>query len=149
IIGVARGELSQDDYRSLVRTALDKHVVTLDETVEAALLARLHHVQIDVDVHDGWPRLQHLLKDRPQFAETVRVYYLAVGPALFGPITRELAAAGLTDQPARVVLEKPLGHDLASARAINQTVGEVFDESQIFRIDHYLGKESVQNLLVT
>ena len=70
-------------------------------------------------------------------------------PALFGPVCRRLAEHGLVTDASRLVLEKPIGHDLASAREINDAVGAVFDEHQIFRIDHYLGKESVQNLLVT
>jgi len=75
--------------------------------------------------------------------------YLAVAPRLFGAICQRLDEIGVVDERARVVLEKPIGHDLASARAVNDAVGRVFEESQIFRIDHYLGKESVQNLLVT
>ena len=77
------------------------------------------------------------------------MFYLACAPSLFGPISAHLATHNLVDESSRVVLEKPIGHDLASACAINDAVGAVFEESQIFRIDHYLGKESVQNLLVT
>lgn len=80
--------------------------------------------------------------------DAVRVFYLATAPSLFAGICEHLAAAGLVNALSRVVLEKPLGHDLASARAINQQVGRHFAESQIFRIDHYLGKETVQNLMV-
>jgi len=76
------------------------------------------------------------------------VFYLACAPRLFGPICAGAAANGLVDATSRVVLEKPIGHDLASAREINDQVGAVFTEEQIFRIDHYLGKETVQNLLV-
>ncbi|HZP14613.1 MAG TPA: glucose-6-phosphate dehydrogenase, partial [Nocardioides sp.] len=79
----------------------------------------------------------------------VRIFYLAVGPNLFGTICRRLDAQGLVTPQSRVVLEKPIGRDIASAKAINDAVDAVFHESQIFRIDHYLGKESVQNLLVT
>ena len=77
------------------------------------------------------------------------MFYLACAPSLFGPISAHLGTHKLVDASSRVVLEKPIGRDLASARAINDAVGAVFAESQIFRIDHYLGKESVQNLLVT
>jgi glucose-6-phosphate 1-dehydrogenase len=86
---------------------------------------------------------------RPRQEEAVRVFYLAVAPSLFGAISDNLDSFGLVNELSRVVLEKPIGHDLASARAVNDAVGQVFDESQIFRIDHFLGKESVQNLLVT
>jgi glucose-6-phosphate 1-dehydrogenase len=76
------------------------------------------------------------------------VFYLACAPQLFGPICARAAAHGLVDATSRVVLEKPIGVDLDSARTINDQVGAVFTEEQIFRIDHYLGKETVQNLLV-
>jgi glucose-6-phosphate 1-dehydrogenase len=79
--------------------------------------------------------------------ERVRVFYLATAPDLYGPISRNIGAAGLATPQSRVVLEKPIGHDLESARAINDQVGEVFAEKQTYRIDHYLGKETVQNLL--
>ena len=77
----------------------------------------------------------------------MRVFYLATSPDLYGPICRNIGAHGLVTEQSRVVLEKPIGHDLASAREINDQVGAVFSETQTFRIDHYLGKETVQNLL--
>ena len=77
----------------------------------------------------------------------VLVHYLATSPSLFAPIAQNLSIAGLAGPQARIVLEKPLGHSLDSARAINQSIGRVFDESRVFRIDHYLGKETVQNLM--
>jgi glucose-6-phosphate 1-dehydrogenase len=77
----------------------------------------------------------------------VRVFYLATAPVLFGPTCQRLGEADLVTLDTRVVLEKPIGHDLASSKAINDAVGAVFGEDQIFRIDHYLGKEAVQNLL--
>ena len=77
-----------------------------------------------------------------------RVYYLATAPSLFVGICANLSGAGLIDERSRVVLEKPLGHDLASAQQINNDVGQYFEEHQVFRIDHYLGKETVQNLMV-
>src|SRR4051812_3306090 len=149
IIGVSLSDLDDDTYRAAVHDALLEHVGDLDDDVAERLLGRLRHVRLDIQDPADWHRLFGLLKDRPHAEDTVRVYYLAVAPRLFGPICRSLGEGGMTDAPARVVLEKPIGHDLASARAINAVVGEVFDESQIFRIDHYLGKESVQNLLVT
>jgi glucose-6-phosphate 1-dehydrogenase len=88
------------------------------------------------------------LAERSQRPGATRVFYLATAPSLFASICEHLAGAGLVDERARVVLEKPLGHDLASARLINQQVGRFFAEQQIYRIDHYLGKETVQNLMV-
>jgi len=93
---------------------------------------------------DGWNRLHAALSDE---AGRPRVFYLATAPALFGPTCQGLHDAGLITPHARVVLEKPIGTDLASAQAINDQVGAVFAEDQIFRIDHYLGKETVQNLM--
>jgi len=151
IIAVSRTELDDEAYRTLVRQALTEHVPgdRLDETATERLLARLHHVDLDVTDSSAWHHLHGVLKDRDDFQTAVRVFYLAVAPSLFEPICRHLHDGGLTAEPARVVLEKPIGHDLVSARAVNDVVGSVFEESQIFRIDHYLGKESVQNLLVT
>ncbi len=151
IIGVSRAEIDDDGYRSEVRSSLAAHLPAdeLDDASVERLLARLRHVTLDVEHPADWHHLHALLKDRPDHLETARVFYLAVGPALFGPICRHLDEIGVVDEGSRVVLEKPIGHDLASAQAVNDAVGSVFAESQIFRIDHYLGKESVQNLLVT
>ena len=90
----------------------------------------------------GWTALAGLLEP-----ERARVFYLATSPELYGPICRNIGAHQLVTEQSRVVLEKPIGHDLTSAREINDQVGAVFSEPQIFRIDHYLGKETVQNLL--
>jgi glucose-6-phosphate 1-dehydrogenase len=151
IVGVSRSELDDDGYRALVSDALRVHVdsADLDPVALHRLLGRLHHVRLDIASPDDWHVLHGLLKDRPDQEQTVRVFYLAVAPSLFGPICDRLDEIGVVNADARVVMEKPVGRDLASAREVNDAVGRVFDESQIFRIDHYLGKESVQNLLVT
>jgi glucose-6-phosphate 1-dehydrogenase len=148
VIGASRSELDRDGYRDLVRDALGTHVPDVDETVARRLVERLDHVVAEADDAEGWHLLHEVLKtDRAEGA--ARVFYLAVSPQLFGPICRQLDRIGVVEATSRVVLEKPLGSDLASARLVNDAVGSVFEESQIFRIDHYLGKESVQNLLVT
>ncbi|MCW2795767.1 glucose-6-phosphate dehydrogenase [Nocardioides sp.] len=151
IIGVSRSSIDDAGYRDLVHDALDEHVPhdDLDAAVVARLVARVSHVALDIEEPDGWHLLHGLLKDRLGDQDAVRVFYLAVSPTLFGPICERLDQIGVVDGRARVVMEKPVGHDLASAREVNEAVGRVFDEPQIFRIDHYLGKESVQNLLVT
>jgi glucose-6-phosphate 1-dehydrogenase len=148
ITGISRSDHDDDAYRALVVERLAEHVGELDADAVRRLRARLHHLTLDARDAENWHSLHALLKDRPE-PDAVRVFYLAVSPALFGPICRNLCDIGVVEETARVVLEKPIGHDLASARAINAEVGEVFEEHQIFRIDHYLGKESVQNLLVT
>ncbi|MGD9958210.1 glucose-6-phosphate dehydrogenase [Nocardioides sp.] len=151
IIGVSRSDFDDAAYRTEVRAALHQHIEASDlyDGAVDRLLARLHHVTLDIESPQGWHVLHGLLKDRSRPDDAARVFYLAVDPSLFGPICEQLEAIGAVDERARVVLEKPIGHDLASARLINDVVGKVFAESQIFRIDHYLGKESVQNLLVT
>jgi glucose-6-phosphate 1-dehydrogenase len=96
-----------------------------------------------VTTPDGWDGLGAALK---QESDHIRVFYLATLPSLYGTSAGNLARAGLIDSRSRIVLEKPVGNDYASARAINDDVCRVFDESQVYRIDHYLGKETVQNL---
>ena len=147
IIALSRAGLDDAGYRDKIRGELSRFVSTgeLDETVVERFVARLSHVTIDIEHEAGWPELVAKLAD----VDRIRVFYLAIGPALFGPVSRRLAEHGLVTESSRLVLEKPIGHDLASALEINDAVGAVFEEHQIFRIDHYLGKESVQNLLVT
>ena len=156
IIGVSRHDLDDAGYRELVTHALFEHVP--EDHLEAGavhrLVSRLHHLQLDATCPEGWDRLHGLLKDNrsvPTTSDTepIRVHYLAVASDLFGPICDRLDELGLVTPECRVVLEKPIGADLASSRVVNDAVGRVFHERQIFRIDHYLGKESVQNLLVT
>ena len=151
IIGVSRSEIDDDGYRTEVRAALERFVEPelLEDAAVERLLARLHHLCLDAGTAEGWHLLHGLLKDRPREEEAVRVFYLAVAPRLFGPTCERLSEIGVVNERARVVMEKPIGHDLESARAVNDAVGSVFAEHQVFRIAHYLGKESVQNLLVT
>ena len=108
-----------------------------------SFLDRLNHVCLDATQATDYAALGQALQPGSD-----RVYYLATAPTLFTSICGHLAQAQLIDASSRVVLEKPLGHDLASAQKINDEVGQYFQESQIFRIDHYLGKETVQNLMV-
>src|SRR6478735_6480784 len=151
VIGVSRADIDDDGYRSLVAGALGQHVPAedLDAPVVERLLARLHHVRLDVSDMAAWHQLHDRLKDGAASDDVIRVFYLAVAPGLFGTICEHLDEAGLVTERSRVVLEKPMGTDLATAQQVNAAVGRVFEESSIFRIDHYLGKESVQNLLVT
>jgi glucose-6-phosphate 1-dehydrogenase len=146
VVAVSRAGLDDAGYRDKVAAELGEHLPDGSHDTEAIqrFLARLHHVTVDVAEPDSWGDLTTLLDG----ANGIRVFYLACAPALFGPICAGLASNGLATDEARVVLEKPIGHDLASARKINDEVGAVFAEQQIFRIDHYLGKETVQNLLV-
>jgi glucose-6-phosphate 1-dehydrogenase len=148
IIAVSRAGLDEPGYRDKMRGELGRFVAAehLEATTLDRFLARLHFVSAELTQSVGWPQLAGLLgADQAR----IRVFYLACAPALFGPVSAQLAEHGLVTEKSRVVLEKPIGHDVASAHAINDAVGAVFGEAQIYRIDHYLGKESVQNLLVT
>lgn len=145
IIGLSLSNHSNEKYRSLAREALIKHISA--EELEGHLdsfIERIHYITNDVTDPEGWTELVSALDEHP---ERIRVYYLAVGPSLFGVIAHGLSAAGLSGGGARLVVEKPLGHDLKSAQQLNADIGAVFDEHCIYRIDHYLGKETVQNLM--
>jgi glucose-6-phosphate 1-dehydrogenase len=148
IVAVARAGLDEPGYRDKVSAELGRFVAAelLDADTVDRFLARLRFISIDLTEPAEFSAVSDVLSAS---SVDIRVFYLACAPSLFGPICRSLGEQGLVDDAARVVLEKPIGHDLESARLINDAVGAVFAESQIFRIDHYLGKESVQNLLVT
>ncbi|MEN9538454.1 MAG: hypothetical protein RLZZ126_689 [Pseudomonadota bacterium] len=145
IIGVGRDALTADQYRERIRSRFD--AVDLDKRPSpdefAKFASLLDFVQMDLSKPRDYSTLAAVLNKRA--ADTV-VIYLATAPALFTTVCEQLGAAGLNTPQVRIVLEKPLGHDLASNRAINQAVRGLFSENQIFRIDHYLGKPSVQNL---
>ncbi|NUT41292.1 MAG: glucose-6-phosphate dehydrogenase [Thermoactinospora sp.] len=146
IIAMSRGGLDDADFRGKVDSEVRQSVPD-DSEAWQRFLGRLHHVSVDVGGDDtsGWGALTRLLAGHEQ---RDRVFYLASPPMTFGPFCRDLHGAGLITPQSRVVLEKPLGRDLASSQLINAEVGRYFAEEQIFRIDHYLGKETVQNLLV-
>ncbi|MFN7055556.1 glucose-6-phosphate dehydrogenase [Hyphomonas sp.] len=147
IIGTARSAMDTGAYREMARKACELASGTAWKEEEWPAFEKLiRYVQIDAtDPAADWAALKSELtpgETRP------RVFYLATSPHLYVDICRSLGKAGLSGEGARVVLEKPIGTDLASAQAINDGVAEVFDERQVFRIDHYLGKETVQNLMV-
>jgi len=145
ILAVSRGALSNSDFVQFVHDALQEHLGAgaFDEETWQRFSGRLRYQQLDVTTADDWPELSTQLAESEQH---IRVFYLATLPSLFGSTARHLAQAGLVNPRSRIVLEKPVGKDYASALAINDEVGSVFEESQIYRIDHYLGKETVQNL---
>ena len=145
IFGVAREALTDEQYRELIRERFDEVDLAKRPTAQEfdRFAALLHYVRVDLSQPADYASLATTLRQRN--ADTV-VMYLATAPSLFTVACEQLAAAGLNTPKTRIVLEKPLGHDLASNRAINETVRRAFNERQIFRIDHYLGKPSVQNL---
>ncbi|MDH3619678.1 MAG: glucose-6-phosphate dehydrogenase [Gammaproteobacteria bacterium] len=146
IIAASRGALDRDEYLSLVEEALRSNLAEgeFEEATWQAFAARIHYAQADAFEHGQWGQLVDLLNG---VGERVRVAYLATAPSLFGPIAQGLKQNNLITESGRIVLEKPLGRDLESAREINEAIGDCYAEHQIYRIDHYLGKETVQNLL--
>jgi glucose-6-phosphate 1-dehydrogenase len=161
LLGVGRDAYDDDAFRKLVRDELGKseEIEGVDEGVWSRLAPRLQYVSGDFSDPGTFARIGERLTaletSRPDEARN-RLFYLAVPPSVFEEIVRHLSESGLAPKAAgrderpwrRVVIEKPFGHDLATAQALNQLVLEQFDESQLFRIDHYLGKETVQSILV-
>ncbi|MBA3590157.1 glucose-6-phosphate dehydrogenase [Methylibium sp.] len=146
IIGAARQPLGIDEYRALLTEQVPRHIgeADFDDAVWQRLLSQVRYVAIDATQPADFAALAAQLSNDEAVP---RVFYLATTPSLFIPICQHLQSAGLVTPATRVVLEKPLGRDLASSRTINDAVGEIFTEEQTYRIDHYLGKEMVQNLM--
>ncbi|MEO6856651.1 MAG: glucose-6-phosphate dehydrogenase, partial [Rhodoferax sp.] len=145
IIGVGRDDLSHEQYREQIQSRFNSVEESKRPNAEefARFAALLEFQRMDLSKHDDYAALKSILEARN--AGSI-VMYVATAPALFTTVCEQLAQAGLNTDHTRIVLEKPLGHDLASNRAINETVRRCFKENQVFRIDHYLGKPSVQNL---
>lgn len=144
IIGAARSEMTEDAFRAMVRAAIDQFVSRdrRDAGQIDAFLACIGYVAIDATGEGGWKALKRAVR-----ANVVQAFYFSVAPSLFGALAERLHSHGIAGPDARIVVEKPFGRDLASARALNATLAEHFREGQIYRIDHYLGKETVQNLM--
>ncbi|PTQ75159.1 glucose-6-phosphate dehydrogenase [Celeribacter persicus] len=144
IIGAARSEHDTEEFRRIVREAIlefsSKH--SCDEALIGDFLKRLDYVQVDARGEEGWNALKEMMRE-----DVIKAYYFSVAPSLFGDIAERLMSHGIADDKARIVVEKPFGRDLASAKALNRDLAKHFDETQIYRIDHYLGKETVQNLM--
>jgi len=149
ILAVARDEQSDAQYRDWLRERFKEVEGAKRPNPEEfeRFAAQVFYRRMDLSQAEHYSHLKQWLGERAEGpAETV-VFYLATSPHLFTQICEQLGAAGLNHERVRVVLEKPLGHDLKSAQQINRVVRSVFDEAQAFRIDHYLGKPSVQNLM--
>lgn len=146
IIGAARQELDRAAFQAHAREALEEFLPEGQRPADqvSAFLDMLDYVRIDAMSDDGWSDLADRLSDGE---DRVRAFYLSVAPRFFGPIAARIGETGLATPKTRLVVEKPLGRDLASAKTLNGELAAAFDESQIYRIDHYLGKETVQNLM--
>ena len=146
IIGASRSKLSDAEFQQAARDAVLQFVEKeyQDKAVIDRFVSIFSYVPVDVSKPEASGDLGKKLRADPKI---VRAFYLAVAPDLFEPIAEYLHAKKLYRRDARVVIEKPLGHDLASSMEINDGVAKIFKEDQVYRIDHYLGKETVQNLL--
>lgn len=152
VVGVSRTEMSEDQFREHLRSGVDKFSRRCksndpDWTIFAP---HLTYVAVDPTIADTYTPLSRRLNDleKDWQAQASHVFYLATPPAVVEPIARQLGQARLSrNERARLVVEKPFGHDLASARELNHKLTRIFLESQLYRIDHYLGKETVQNIL--
>ncbi|WP_067111816.1 glucose-6-phosphate dehydrogenase [Sphingopyxis granuli] len=146
IVGSGRTRLDRAAFHTQVREALADHLPgdRLDAAALDGFLARIDYCAVDAGAGSGYDDLAALLGER--MARPIGVY-LSTPPSMFGAIAQGLAAAGIACAECRIAMEKPIGHDLASSRAVNEQVASAFAEDHVFRIDHYLGKETVQNLL--
>ncbi|TLY39699.1 MAG: glucose-6-phosphate dehydrogenase, partial [Nitrospirae bacterium] len=141
VVGVAKSGWTLEQLRARARESLSQHGGGVDEAAFGKLLQQLQYIDGDYQDPTTYQQLRKALGDA-----TRPTHYLAIPPSLFGTVVEGLSRSGCAEQ-ARVIIEKPFGRDLASAQALNVTLRSAFPESNIFRIDHYLGKEAVENLL--
>lgn len=145
VLGVARSDLSREQYLAQVQASCQTHLgKDYDDKRWAEFSQHVDYLKVDASSPDDFNGLAKKLEGCDQHG---RAFFLSTAPDLFAPICEGLATHDLVTPTSRVVLEKPLGHDRESSAQINERVGSIFSEKQIFRIDHYLGKETVQNLL--
>jgi glucose-6-phosphate 1-dehydrogenase len=158
VVGVSRADQDDDGYRQVLHEATSRYSrdLPLDEGVWREFAAHVHYLRASFEDPDGYVRLRDRLEelDRERGTAGNRLFYLATPPDAAPVILHRLHEASLLYEPgdgpwSRVIMEKPYGRDLESARQLNAMVADVLDESQVYRIDHYLGKETVQNILVT
>ncbi len=144
VIGAARSAHDDADYRRLMREAIVEFMPSAEADGDKLdeFLERLSYISVDARGKDGWADLADAIRD-----DVVQAFYFSVAPSLFGDLAGRLTSHEIAGPGARIVVEKPFGRDLESAKDLNATLAKHFDETQIYRIDHYLGKETVQNLM--
>ncbi|MEL7219199.1 MAG: glucose-6-phosphate dehydrogenase, partial [Pseudomonadota bacterium] len=148
IIGTARSDMTDQDFRQMAREALETFLPDERRGGMAEFLNKLSYQSLDATTLEGFDALAAKVgPSQSEEGDGGLAIFLSTAPSLFGPTIAGLQHAGLTGDNVRIGLEKPLGTDLESSCAINDAVAEAFSEDRIFRIDHYLGKETVQNLL--
>ena len=145
VLGCARTEMDSGAFARQAREALEPHATEDHGGVLDRLLARLEYLPVDLSSHEATARLADAIGQRRGDGNVL--FHLSTAPSWYPTVCAALAEAGLNDAGARVMLEKPIGHDQQSSIEINEGVGRVFAEDQIYRVDHYLGKDGVQNLL--
>jgi glucose-6-phosphate 1-dehydrogenase len=157
VLAIGRREFDDDAFRAEIRASLEQfsRILPLDEAAWSTFAEHIRYHRFDFADADGFDTLAARLDELDEECGTRgdRCYYLATQPSQFAEIVAQLGRVGLDHERhdggwRRVVIEKPFGHDLESAKKLNREVGKVFRESQVYRIDHYLGKETVRNLLV-
>jgi glucose-6-phosphate 1-dehydrogenase len=157
VVGYARSEMTDEIFREKMRDAVKQFSRTgLNQSLWDKFAFTLYFIPGAYDDPKGYQRLNEFVGnfDRGSRAQPARIFYLAVPPDLYAPVVRHISLAGLAPRESnnagriRVVVEKPFGTDLESARELNHAIHEVLDEHQVYRIDHYLGKETVQNIMV-
>src|ERR1700730_5520851 len=154
IVGVSREQVSTDDFRAAATEDIKQYSTNgFDAASWSWFAQRLYYLPGDFKDPGAYAKLGQLLEqvDKEQGTRGNRLFYLATSPAFFPIVVQQLGAVGLTNEAngqwSRVVIEKPFGQDLASAVSLNHEIGQVLRENQVYRIDHYLGKETVQNIL--
>ncbi len=145
LVGAATSKLSDEAFIERVKQAIltSSSAPRFDEVTFESFARRISYATVDVQAAGGLEPIRKLL--RP--GQGGVIYYLSTGPHLISPICLALRAAGMIDSLSRITIEKPIGTDTESARRVNEAIGAAFEENQVFRIDHYLGKEAVQNLI--
>lgn len=152
VIGVGRSEMGHSEFRKMVRDSIADHsrLSIQDGREWEKFIERIDYVALDVKNADTYSKLRTLVEDREKTMDqpSNRLFYLSLAPELFGTVATNLRVGGLTQNQGwkRLIIEKPFGKDLESARALNEVISESFKEEEVFRIDHYLGKEMVQNI---
>ena len=145
VILISRQQTDESEFENILRTKLESSIKNATKKDLNHLISICEYYRADLKQMDCLINLKSLLR---QEESVVRLFYFSVSSSLFGSITKNLKKAQLITSKSRVVLEKPLGHNAESSKKINNEIADYFNESQIFRIDHYLGKETVQNLMV-
>jgi len=155
VVGFARRPYSDDEFRQQALDSINEYSrqKPVNPQVWESFASGIHYLQSNFTDQEGYDKLNTLLNklDQERGTSGNRIFYLSTPPSQYPEIIQRLGAAGLNRNRkgwTRIIIEKPFGHDLGSARELNRIVGKVFREEQVYRIDHYLGKETVQNILV-